>query len=232
MATEKELVHQLLKTLREKLGTGEHPPGSNHNFITEWYNKHVEKIGNGPWCQMTNTWSMWVSGFKSLYNGRAYTVWAAQDGQNKIDGSSWHWGTKGMKKGDHVYYDWSGKKHDVNGVDHTGTVEKIVGDGTFYALEGNAGDKLVRTHRDGKFVVGYVRSAWGRLATAEHPHHEETKKTTEKKPAKKTAHHKPEPTPIEQIQTAVGLTGKDVDGKWGPITDRAVLIFRKKHLIR
>lgn len=39
-------------------------------------------------------------------------------------------------------------------------------------------------------------------------------------------------TPVEQIQLAVGMKGKAVDGKWGPETDHEVLTFRKKHLIR
>lgn len=234
--TETQMKAKLLNLLRSKLGTGEDPPGSNHNFITEWYNKNVEKIGDGAWCEMTNTWSMWTAGFKKLKRGRAYTVYAAEDGQNDVDGSSFHSGTKGMKAGDHVYYDWSGSKN-VNAIDHTGTVEKINDDGTFYALEGNCSDKLQRTHRDGKFVVGYVRSDWASLAD----------KATNQ-PAKKTVVVKPTPakkasapkkvtkstTALEEkgvaavkgVQKAVGVT---VDGNWGSATDKAVLKLRKEH---
>ena len=127
MATEKQLVGKLLKTLRAKLGTGETPPGSNHNFITVWYNKNVDKIGDGAWCQMTVTWSMWVSGFKKLMSvGRAYTIYAVEDAIKGLDGSTWHWGIKGMRAGDHVYYDWTGKKKNIQGIDHVGTVERII----------------------------------------------------------------------------------------------------------
>jgi hypothetical protein len=166
MATQKELIKQVLDRLRDALGTGETPPNSNHNFITIWYNNNVAKIGDGPWCEMTNTWAMWTGGCKEIKSGRAYTVYATHDAISEINGSSWHYGTKGMRAGDEVYYDWSGKKGNATLVDHTGTVEKIIGDGTFYVLEGNSTANLLRRQRrDGTFVVGYTRLAWGRLDT-------------------------------------------------------------------
>lgn len=164
MSTDTVVVRKkVLNRLREYLGTGEHPPGSNHNFITNWYNDHVDKIGNGPWCEMTATWAMWTGDAKSLKKGRAYTVDSAKDAENKVNGSSWHWGTKGMKAGDQVYYDFGGRKGNINTIDHVGTVEKILSDGTFYVIEGNVGNKLTRMRRDKKFVVGYVRFDWERL---------------------------------------------------------------------
>lgn len=223
--TEAQLIHKLLKTLRSKLGTGEDPPGSNHNFITVWYNKNVEKIGDGAWCEMTNTWSMWVSGFKKLKPGRAYTVYAAEDAQKGVDGSSWHWGIKGMRAGDHVYYDWDGNKNNVQTIDHTGTVEKIVGDGTFFALEGNSSDKLQRTHRDGKYVVGYVRLDWPSMASAKltlHP-----KVPLKQVLAKKTA-TKNESKGIEKVKAIQQAVGVPTDGVWGSATDKAVLALRKE----
>jgi hypothetical protein len=165
MSTKAQIIDAVLTRLRGALGTGETPPGSNHNFITVWYNDSVDKIGDQPWCEETNTWAMWTGGAKALKVGRAYTVYAAQDAVKGARGSSWHWGTAGMMAGDQVYYDWSARKGDVTLVDHTGTVEKIVGDGTFYVLEGNTGDSLKRQHRDGKYVVGYVRFAWDKLVT-------------------------------------------------------------------
>jgi hypothetical protein len=167
MTTQAQLITKVLDKLRGSLGTGESPPGSNHNFITVWYNANVDKIGDGPWCEETNTWAMWSGGVKSLKVGRAYTVYACEDAVKGANGSSWHWGTAGMRAGDQVYYDWAGGKGNVKTVDHTGTVEKIVGDGTFYVLEGNTSNMLKRMHRDGKYVVGYVRFNWAKLATSE-----------------------------------------------------------------
>lgn len=167
MSTQAQLITKVLDKLRGSLGIGESPDGSNHNFITVWYNANVDKIGDGPWCEETNTWAMWSGGVKSLKVGRAYTVYACEDAVKGANGSSWHWGTAGMRAGDQVYYDWAGGKGNVKTVDHTGTVEKIVGDGTFYVLEGNTSNMLKRMHRDGKYVVGYVRFDWAKLATSE-----------------------------------------------------------------
>lgn len=169
MPTEAQAIEAVLNKLRANLGLGESPAGSNSNFIVDWYNANVDRIGNGPWCEMTNTWAMWTTGAKALKRGRAYTVWAAQDGQNKVNGSSWHYGTSGMRAGDQVYFDWGGVKGNVGLIDHTGTVEKVNGDGTFYVLEGNIDDKLRRMHRDGKYIVGYVRFDWSRIATSSQP---------------------------------------------------------------
>lgn len=165
MATVAQHIEALLDRLRKNLGLKEDPPGSNWNFIVAWYNRNVDNIGRGPWCEMTNTWAMWTSGAKELKKGRAYTVWAAQDATKGVNGSVWTYGTKGMRAGDQVYFDWSGPgEKDWRKVDHTGTVERINGDGTFYVLEGNYGDELCRMRRDSKFVVGYVRYDWAKIS--------------------------------------------------------------------
>lgn len=200
MTTQAEAISKVLNRLRSKLGTGENPAGSNHNFITEWYNANVDKIGDGAWCEMTNTWSMWTGGAKKLKTGRAYTVWAAQDAQKKKNGSSWHWGTKGMRAGDEVYYDWDGHKGEESYVDHTGTVEKILGGGQFYVLEGNKGDKLVRVLRDAKYVVGYVRFDWAQLVT--------------KTPTKPSPSPRPTPTPVTEHIAVDGQLGPETISRW------------------
>jgi len=169
MKTEAENIAAVLNVLRKALGTSEHPAGSNSNFIVAWYNENVEAIGEGAWCEMTNTWSKWVAGAKVIKKGRAMTTWAAGDAQKGVNGSSWHWGTKGMRAGDEVYYDWAGAKGNAAFVDHTGTVEHVFGDGTFHVLEGNYNDKLQRVHRDSKYVVGYTRLDWSRISVAAPP---------------------------------------------------------------
>jgi hypothetical protein len=213
MSTTKLAIDRVLNRLRGALGTGETPPNSNHNFITEWYNKTVAKIGDGPWCEMTNTWAAWTGGAQSLKAGRAYTVYAVRDALAGTRGSSWHWGTKGMKAGDQVYYDWSGRKMNADLVDHTGTVEQILGDGTFHVLEGNTtGNKLLRMRRDGKYVVGYVRLDWealGPIAPTPAP----------KPPAKP----KPNPVTTKRLQSLLEVAS---DGKWGAVTDSRAQLMR------
>lgn len=186
-----EAINSVLNQLRGALGTGENPDGSNHNFITEWYNATVDQIGDGPWCEMTNTWAMWTGGAHDLKKGRAYTVWAAEDGENHANNSSWNWGTAGMQAGDQYYIDWSGNKGDVNGIDHTGTVEKVNSDGTFYGLEGNLGNLLQRVLRDGKYIVGYVRFNWQALVS-----------------------QAPAPQPVAQSLAVDGELGPKTISKW------------------
>jgi len=209
MATPTTLkIARVLSRLQHALGTGENPPGSNDNFIVQWYNLTVDDIGRGPWCEMTATWAMWTGGAKAIKTGRAYTVWAVQDAIAKKLKSSWHTGTKGMKAGDQVYYDWSASG-DWHKVDHTGIVEKILGGGTFYVLEGNTNhDKLERKLRDGKYVVGYVRYDWPALPDDQ---------VLPKPPA-------PLPKPtlemrrrVREIQRVLKV---DIDGQWGFDTDR------------
>jgi len=210
MATVAQVIDNVLTRLRSHLNLGESPDGSNWNIIVSWYNDQVDHIGRGPWCEMTNTFGMWTGGAKELKKGRAYTVWACQDAQNSVNGSSWHWGTKGMKAGDQVYYDWSGSKGNVGRVDHTGTVERILGDGTFYVLEGNIHNKLLRMRRDSKYVVGYVRFDWAKIAS--------TVAVIPKAP--KRAKPKPDREKTKRIQAALEV---ERDGYWGRLTDvRAV----------
>lgn len=204
-------VDQVLDLLRSKLGLGEDPPGSNYNEITEWYNQNVAKIGNGPWCEMTNTWSVWIAGFRDIKSGRAYTVWAAQDALKGANGSSFHYGLDGIQPGDQYYCDWAGGKGDVRKVDHTGTCEKVNADGTIYGLEGNSGDRLVRQHRDGKYIVGYVRLAYPVVVGGPSP-------------APMIPSKPPRDIPkVKAIQAALEATA---DGQWGPDTDLRAMTIR------
>lgn len=217
MTTRSDAIERVLNRLRSKLGLGESPDGSNHNEITEWYNANVDKIGNGPWCEMTNTWSTWTGGAKEIKRGRAYTVFAAGDAVGHVNGSEWHWGTKGMRAGDHVYYDWKGGKGKTSIVDHTGTVEKVFGDGTFYALEGNTvGNKLLRQRRDSKYVVGYARLDYESLVPPKEPAPVEKPKPTIKPKGDKDL--------VKKIQRVLKVA---VDGDWGKQTDARALLMRK-----
>lgn len=205
-------VEQVLDLLRANLGLGETPAGSNHNKITEWYNKNIDRIGDGPWCEMTVTWAMHTTGHASLKRGRAYTVYAAQDAQKGVYGSRWTAGTTGMRAGDAVYYDWR-KTGKVSGIDHVGIVEKINGDGTYNVLEGNYNDRLARVTRGRTYIVGYARPNWAGVVTA------------------------PTPVPVippmtngvlsvSQIKQLQKLARVKQDGVWGPNTDHNLNLGR------
>lgn len=201
--TKAQAVKALLDRLRSALGTGESPPNSNRNYIVTWYNETVEKIGAGPWCQMTVTWGFWTA-VGRIVRGRAYTVWAAEDFAIRGEGQ-WITSIHSAQPGDMVFFDWKGAK-EIRFIDHVGTVEKNNGDGTIYTLEGNYGDRMVRMKRDAKYIVGFGRPDWSKVAGS-----------TGGSSAPSTP--KPQPKP--------GKTRLTADGKFGPsTTKRAQQVFK------
>lgn len=205
-------IEVVLDKIRGALGTTEEPDGSNNNFIVQWYNANVDKIGLGPWCQMTVCWSVWSSGFKPLLAATAWTVQGARNGQANVNGSHWFNGTSGIRAGDEVYFDWTGAKSFAK-IDHVGTVEKVNADGTIYTLEGNASNAVRRMHRDAKYIVGYVRLDWARVVKA----------------APKPPPAPPQPasqSDADKVKIIQGLINVDRDGVWGAKTDAAFLAWR------
>jgi hypothetical protein len=156
-------VRGMLNEAKKTLGLGEHPPGSDHNKITDWYNKNIARIGNGAWCDMAITyWAGHSGNLAAIFGGKgigyAYTVAHAKKFQQK---GRWHNGTAGMQAGDIVFYAWKGGRS-INNIDHVGLVERVSGK-KFVTIEGNTtGDSCRRQVRDAKFVVGYGRPTYGK----------------------------------------------------------------------
>jgi hypothetical protein len=153
----------MLAAAKKTIGMGETPPGSNHNQITEWYNQNIDRIGNGPWCEMAVTyWAGHSANLPSIFAGKhvgyANTVTHAQKFQQK---GRWHTGIAGIQSGDIVFYDWGGSRS-ISKIDHVGVVERVMGK-KIVTIEGNTtGDRCRRVVRDSKFVVGYGRPAYAR----------------------------------------------------------------------
>jgi hypothetical protein len=210
-----EAVERVLDKVRSALGTKEEPDGSNYNFIVQWYNDNVDKIGRGAWCQMTMTWALYTSGFEKLFPATAWTIQAARNAMAHQDGMTWHEFTGGLLAGDLVYYDWTGSRT-FDKIDHVGIVEKVNSDGTLYVLEGNASNAVRRMHRDAKYVVGYIRLDWNRVVV----------KVAPKPTPAPTTQPTTTDTAIAQIKVVQGLVKVPQDGVWGPVTDRAFLTWR------
>ena len=156
MGTAKSMVAEM----RSWLGTGEKPPGSNYNEIVQRYNREVDPIGRGAWCDMTITIAGIDSGNAAVVGKFAYTVWHAQWFQAR---KQWHYGTSGIKAGDVVFFDWGGSRK-IGNIDHVGLVEKLSGS-IIYTIEGNtsggpSGDWCARKARDSAYIVGYGRPAY------------------------------------------------------------------------
>jgi len=141
----------MLSAARSLLGTGESPPGSNHNFITTWYGF------DGAWCDMAVSYAAAHSDNLSACMGKyAYTVSHAQAFKNA---GRWHYGLGGIRAGDIVFFDWSGGGS-ISGIDHVGVVEAVHSNGTITTLEGNTSNIYARRVRQA-CVVGYGRPSYG-----------------------------------------------------------------------
>lgn len=158
-----------LDFLRANLGVGEHPPGSNHNFLTEWGG-----VGDVAWCAITvsralnEAWGnpdIWqVPGVASTYSwGTAYVpslrVFFIEAGLFDEE----------PRVGDVIIYGWSAGSDG----DHTGLVEQVVGDGTIVALEGNQTNDLVRIRRSPDVIIGYGHPPYGGAGVASAPDRED-----------------------------------------------------------
>jgi CHAP domain len=137
----------LITQARKLIGTTEHPAGSNSNFITAWYGFP------GAWCDMTVSYEAAHSDNLTAIGGKfaycpAHAEWFKSRGR-------WHYGISGIRAGDVVFFEWSGRRTTV--ADHVGIVERVLSDGTIYTIEGNIGDACRREHRDGTYVAGYGR---------------------------------------------------------------------------
>jgi CHAP domain len=159
----RQAVNRMLAQARKTIGLGEKPPGSNHNRITVWYNKHIARIGNGPWCNMAVTyWAGLSANLAAIFAGKrigyAYTVAHAQKFKQK---GRWRVGVAGIRRGDVVFFDWGGSRL-IRNVDHVGLVEQVKGK-KIITIEGNTtGDRCRRVVRNARFIVGYGRPAYGR----------------------------------------------------------------------
>jgi hypothetical protein len=147
----------MIKEARGWLGTTEHPPGSNYNEIVRRYNAEVDHIGRGPWCDM----EMAICAIDSDNVKACGTfAWTVAHAQWFKDEGRFHYGTKGIRPGDVIFFNWVGS-HSIPKIDHVGIVERVE-HGVIYTIEGNKGDKCVREERDATYVVGYGRPAYSR----------------------------------------------------------------------
>ena len=149
-----------IKAARALLGTTEHPPGSNHNDITVWYNAHIAWIGDGAWCDMSVTKEAYDSGNEAAVVGGPGKGFAYVPSHTRFFSSrgQWKYGAGDLKPGDVVFFEW-GRRRTLD-ADHVGLVEKVFADGRFYSLEGNISDRFQRVHRDGTYVAGRGRPAY------------------------------------------------------------------------
>jgi hypothetical protein len=147
------------------LGTGESPPDSNHNGITDWFNQHIAHIGNGPWCDMALTKASYDSGCLVAVcggNGKGFAFVPAHMAWGRLKYGIHHGSVP--PAGAVVGFRWDGAKGTTD-CDHIGVCERDNKDGTFSDLEGNIANAYRREHRDLTYVSCWFMPAYVTMPT-------------------------------------------------------------------
>lgn len=138
---------------------------SRPNGVSPYGAWYAERVGDrsfrtAPWCAMFISWCAAQVGATNIIPIHAYTPsgvsWFKSRGQ-------WH--TRSPKRGDLVYYKFSGPR-----VHHVGIVERVHSDGSVTAIEGNTSGTAGGSQRNGGVVarkrrktgiVGFGRPNYG-----------------------------------------------------------------------
>lgn len=145
----RQIKRRVLNCARDQLGTREQP--INLTKYGAWYNMNGQ-----PWCAMFISWVAAHTGTTSIIPRCAYTP----------SGAAWFmahlaWGHT-PRVGAIVYYDLAG----LGRISHTGIVEQVFPDGSWYAIEGNTN---VAGSRDGGGVRRQKRTKVGMLGGFGYP---------------------------------------------------------------
>lgn len=138
---------KLLSIVRNQIGVGENPMGSNNVKYNTWYYGKSVKGSAYPWCMAFVCWCMNEAGMMGQITKTASCGQQASYAQKT---GRWHWSTKGIQAGDIVIYSLSSAH------DHTGFVTAVYSS-TIDAIEGNTGDKVKATNRNKSKIYGYIR---------------------------------------------------------------------------
>lgn len=144
-------VDGMIKAVERWIGTGE------PNAIQTWYRERNGSAYayNFPWCNATITRAAVEAGeYESVCFGTDYAYTVAHAQRFKTAGQ-WHAGTKGIKRGDIVFFDWSGT-NEIGKIDHVGIVTSVVGS-LVYTIEGNTANICARRVRTEADIAGYGR---------------------------------------------------------------------------
>jgi hypothetical protein len=133
MANQKALRKRALAQMKALSGTTEHPPGSNHTIVGEFYGVQDE------WCAMTVTMAYVKAGSRGFARGSRWAfvpslVAAARSGEYGLTV------TADPRPGDLVCYDFDNSNFATSD-NHIGMFEKRTGPNEFQTIEGNVDDE-------------------------------------------------------------------------------------------
>lgn len=128
------------------LGTGE------PNALQRWWSSAAHDQ-NWPWCDISVSYWAAHSGNDSVVGKFAYTVAHAQWFRDR---GQWHSDVAGIRRGDIVFFDWSGTNN-LAAIDHVGLVTGTGAGGAVYTIEGNTANVCARRVRYAASIAGYGR---------------------------------------------------------------------------
>jgi LysM repeat protein len=144
-------VDTMIRAVERWIGTRE------PNAIQSWYRERNGSAYayNFPWCNATITRAAVESGeYEAVCFGTDYAYTVAHAQRFKSAGQ-WHAGAKGIKRGDIVFFDWSGT-NEIGKIDHVGIVTSVSGS-LVYTIEGNTANICARRVRTEADIAGYGR---------------------------------------------------------------------------
>ena len=216
-------VEDLVRWAERSLGTSGRP-----NDITGWYaDRNGAGFRTAPWCDMSVTfWAHRSGNAAHVTFGRdyAYTVWHAQRFRTA---GQWHVDVAGIRRGDIVFFDWSGS-NSISTIDHVGIVTGVRGS-VVYTIEGNTSDGCWRRARYASSIVGYGR-----------PQYEGPDAPGRSQGRTRRSDAAPSGIPVlrkgsagvlvRQLQRCLNTVKRsrlEVDGDFGPLTAGAVRAFQR-----
>lgn len=224
---------RLIEVATKEIGTVEGPKENQTKYGA------FTKANYQPWCGSFVMWCANQAGVKipnTVYTpGGAAAFEKAKAWQDAE--------TATPQPGDIVYFDFPGDG--VDRISHVGIVVKDNGDGTVTTIEGNTagavGDqrnggmvqKKIRGYKKNKAkvevsIVGFGRPKFGDAAPVKPEPAAEVKKATDPKAYPGATVDPGEfGEPVKMVQRALGFTGKEVDGQYGPVLKKAVIAFQK-----
>lgn len=106
------------------------------------------------YCAAITYWATMAGEREAVLFGTDYAYTVAHAQRFKTAGQ-WHVGTKGIRRGDIVFFDWGGTT-EIAKIDHVGIVAGVSGS-QVHTIEGNTAKVCARRVRTAKEIAGYGR---------------------------------------------------------------------------
>ncbi len=210
---------RVLDIARDQIGVKESPANSNVCKFSRWY-----PMAGSPWCAMFVSWVLdqaQIEGFKHAYTPSGAALFQQRH----------RWFTANPKPGDVVYFDFPDS---LARIQHVGFVEKVNGDGSIVAIEGNTsagasgsqdnGGGVFRRTRTRSLIVGFGRPPYKKGGRVDKP-----EVGLARRDFLELGDRGADVRMWQRQLNAVMEADLDVDGEFGPQTVAATKSFQREH---